>query len=71
MPSEVRFADVRKKLEHHGWTLERINGSHHHFRGEGREPITIPVHRGRVKAIYVKAIDKAIRALEREEEQGE
>jgi predicted RNA binding protein YcfA (HicA-like mRNA interferase family) len=44
MPSEVAFRDVRRKLEEHGWTLDRISGSHHVFRKEGERPISIPVH---------------------------
>jgi len=63
MASEVRFAEIRKILEQHGWTFVRIRGSHHHFRGEGRPPIVIPVHRGRVKAVYVREVEQAIREI--------
>jgi predicted RNA binding protein YcfA (HicA-like mRNA interferase family) len=73
MPSRERFGIIRKKLEQHGWTLVRIGRSSHYiFKGKGREVLSIPVHGGRwVKPFYVKAIDKAIRELEREEGQGE
>ncbi|MDX2016194.1 MAG: type II toxin-antitoxin system HicA family toxin [Planctomycetota bacterium] len=69
MPSEVRFADVRRELERHGWTLVRISGSHHIFlraaAGTGSrsdEPgiLSIPVHRGKVKAGYVGRIEKSL-----------
>jgi len=60
MPSEIRFALVRKALEHHGWTLDRINGSHHVFVKEGERPISIPVHKGRVKPVYVRKIEKVL-----------
>lgn len=57
--SEVPFRQVRRALEQHGWTLDRISGSHHVFTKEG-EPrhITIPVHKGRVKPVYIRKIEK-------------
>ncbi len=59
MPSEVRFADVRRTLEQHGWTLRRISGSHHLFEKPGEERhISIPVHRGRVAPGYLRRIEK-------------
>lgn len=58
MPSEVRFALVRKALEHHGWTLDRVNGSHHVFVKEGEGHLTIPVHKGRVKPHYVRKVER-------------
>ena len=59
MPSEVRFADIRRSLEQHGWTLIRIKGSHHHFCKEGEARlITLAVHKGRVAPEYVKQIKK-------------
>lgn len=58
MPSEVRFAVVRKFLEKHGWKLVRISSSHHIFAKQGQLPISIPVHRDRVKAVYVHKIKK-------------
>jgi predicted RNA binding protein YcfA (HicA-like mRNA interferase family) len=60
MPSEVRFAEVRKFLEHHGWTLVRISGSHYIFRKEGEQGITIPVRRGEVLPVYVRKVEKAV-----------
>ena len=59
MPSPVRFAEILRYLEKHGWRLVRINGSHHTFTkaGESR-PITVPVHHGKVDAIYEKQAKK-------------
>lgn len=56
MPSEKRFAEIRKLLERHGWRLERIHGSHHIFSKSGQTPLVIPVHKNRVKPGYVRAI---------------
>lgn len=58
-PSEVRFAEVRRVLERHGWTLDRIASSHFIFRKEG-EPrhINLPVHHGKVAPKYVKKLEK-------------
>jgi len=60
MPSEVRFAIVRKMLEKAGWTLVRISGSHHYFQKPGSLPLSIPVHGNKVKPVYVKQIKKQI-----------
>ncbi|HEV3004949.1 MAG TPA: type II toxin-antitoxin system HicA family toxin [Pirellulales bacterium] len=56
----VRFADVRKMLEGAGYALVRIRGSHHVFAKPERLPVSIPVHRGKVKAFYVRQIEKLI-----------
>ena len=63
MPSEVRFAELKKQLESHGWSLNRVRGSHHYFTGPGRQPISIPVHKGKVKNVYRKQVQQAINDL--------
>jgi predicted RNA binding protein YcfA (HicA-like mRNA interferase family) len=69
MPSDVRFAVVRKMLEDHGWTLIRIRGSHHIFQKPGTGIMPIPVHHQKVKASYVRQIEKIFR-LENTGEEG-
>ena len=61
MASELRLAYVRQLLERHGWSLTRISGSHHIFTKPDNLPISIPVHGDRVKAVYVRKIEKIIR----------
>ncbi|MEO7453499.1 MAG: type II toxin-antitoxin system HicA family toxin [Fimbriimonadales bacterium] len=40
--------DFCKTLERHGWTLLRVNGSHHIFgHADRRERISVPVHAGK------------------------
>lgn len=60
MPSEERFAVVRRLLERGGWTLVRITGSHHVFSKPGQPLLVIPVHRGKVKPFYVRQIKKIL-----------
>jgi predicted RNA binding protein YcfA (HicA-like mRNA interferase family) len=60
MPSEERFAVVRKLLEQHGWLLVRISGSHHVFKKPGAPDVSIPVHRGKVKPFYVRQVKKLV-----------
>ncbi len=64
MASEVPLRKVRRLFEAKGWVLNRIRGSHHVFSKPGRGSFPVPVHHGKVKAAYVKAIEKL---LEREE----
>lgn len=68
MALEVRFSELRRLLEQNGWRLTRIKGSHHTFVGEGRPSIPIPVHKNRVKAVYLKQVEQAIRALQADKE---
>lgn len=63
MSSTVPFRDLEKRLVTHGWELVRINGSHHIFSGVNRPMLSIPVHKGKVKRVYAKKIDKAIEQL--------
>ncbi len=58
-PNNVTFADIRKLLEESGFSLDRVSGSHHMFR---RDDIVfaIPVHRNRVKVVYVKRVIEII-----------
>lgn len=58
MPSETPFRDVEKLLSRAGYVLARIHGSHHIFTKAGRQPLSIPVHRGKVKSFYVRQIEK-------------
>jgi predicted RNA binding protein YcfA (HicA-like mRNA interferase family) len=60
MASDVRFEVVRRQFESQGWVLDRIRGSHHIFSKAGRGSFPVPVHKGRVKASYVKAIQKRL-----------
>ena len=58
MPSETPFRDVEKMLKQAGYVLARVSGSHHIFTKAGRQPMSIPVHRGKVKPFYVRQIKK-------------
>ena len=58
MPGDVAFSEVRKMLEARGYRLARIHGSHHVFIRAGVRPVPIPVHRGKVKAAYVRLVRK-------------
>ena len=58
MGNEVRFAEVRRILEGRGYVLARIRGSHHLFIKPGELPVSVPVHQGKVKSVYVRKIEK-------------
>jgi len=58
MASERRFAEVRKILEGAGFRLDRIAGSHHIFEKPGAPNFVVPVHRGKVLAVYVRKAQK-------------
>jgi predicted RNA binding protein YcfA (HicA-like mRNA interferase family) len=50
-------------LEKKGYKLTRISGSHHIFTKKDSLPVSIPVHNGKVKAFYVKQIEKIEKTL--------
>jgi predicted RNA binding protein YcfA (HicA-like mRNA interferase family) len=54
-PNNVTFSDVQALLEIEGFNLDRITGSHHIFK---KDEITfvIPVHKNRVKSVYVRRV---------------
>jgi len=50
---------ISKLLELEGFILDRITGSHHIFE-KGDIVFVIPVHRNRVKSIYIKRVIELI-----------
>lgn len=52
----VNFSDVKRAAEFFGYTLDRVSGSHHIFIAQGRNHLVIPVHKNKVKVIYVKKL---------------
>ncbi len=45
-------------LERKGYALRRVRGWHHVFTKPGALPVSVPVHRNKVKAYYVRRIEK-------------
>lgn len=65
MPSPIPFREIRKELEAAGFRLVRISSSHHIFEKPGCPHIvSIPVHRGKVKPVYGRQVQKIIEAEE-------
>jgi predicted RNA binding protein YcfA (HicA-like mRNA interferase family) len=59
MASEMRYSEVAKMLEAKGYFLHRIaKSSHHIFKRPSGGTFSVPVHHGKVKAVYVKQIEK-------------
>jgi predicted RNA binding protein YcfA (HicA-like mRNA interferase family) len=61
MASEKRFAEVRRMLERAGYVQARVHGSHHIFVKPGAGGVSIPVHKGKVKPVYVRQVERIIR----------
>lgn len=55
-PPEARFSDVRAILEAFGWTRDRQSGSHVTFVKPGEFPITVPIHAGKVRRVYLDEV---------------
>lgn len=65
LDKEIRFDELRKVLEHYGYTLKqpRSGSSHYTFRKAGKEPITIPRHEP-IKKVYVQMVKEIIESEE-------
>jgi predicted RNA binding protein YcfA (HicA-like mRNA interferase family) len=60
MPSDVSFSEIRRLVARHGWILVRIRGSHHVFKLPDGRIYVVPVHRGKVRYVYVREIKKLL-----------
>ncbi|MEM6428890.1 MAG: type II toxin-antitoxin system HicA family toxin [Deinococcota bacterium] len=61
LPTDMRFSDVRKVLEWHGYELRRSSGSHFMFRKDGFPRLDIPKRDGKTVArAYLKMIADAL-----------
>ena len=58
--TDIRFTDLAKVLTHMGYERARQKGSHVHFRKQGAPSLTIPVHSGHVRKVYVAHIIKLL-----------
>ncbi len=57
LDNDLRFDELRKVLENYGYSMRAPKGgsSHHVFRKEGKDPITIPRH-GAIKKAYIEKV---------------
>lgn len=55
-PSTASFKDVHTVLVLFGWEHASTKGSHARFRKAGERSITIPIHNGNVKRVYLDQI---------------
>jgi predicted RNA binding protein YcfA (HicA-like mRNA interferase family) len=54
-PNNCTFDDLRLMLEEEGFELDRVSGSHHIFK-KSDVIFVIPVHKNRVKSVYVEPL---------------
>ncbi|MCM3747474.1 type II toxin-antitoxin system HicA family toxin [Paenibacillus pasadenensis] len=59
-PKGITFEEVKKALEHAGYTEVRVNGSHHHFRNAQGLLTTVK----RENPVNPKAVQDALRRYE-------
>ena len=60
-PTAMRFSEIRRLVEMHGWEMAKPKGSSHFvFKKAGQFPITIPVHNERVEDVYIDQICKRL-----------
>lgn len=67
-PKNATFAQIEKLLLQENFILDRIVGSHHIFKS-GSITFVIPVHKNKVKSIYVKRVTELIEKENDKEEE--
>ena len=69
---DVRFEELRKVLEHYGYTMQtpHSGSSHYTFRKQGRMPITIPKHEP-IKKVYVEMVRQIVESEAKNDEDAE
>jgi predicted RNA binding protein YcfA (HicA-like mRNA interferase family) len=60
-PKNVRFEDLQTLLEHYGYQLVRVSGSHHRYQRQGSPPVTVSRHGTHV---HSAAIEEVLRILD-------
>lgn len=60
IPPEMRIEEINTLLNHLGYNLDRIQGSHFIFTKAERRDIIVPAHNKKVHWIYLKKIAKLI-----------
>jgi len=60
---EGTYREVENILNSAGYHLDRISGSHHIFKRNGKDGICFPVHNNSVKRCYIKTIIQKINPL--------
>jgi predicted RNA binding protein YcfA (HicA-like mRNA interferase family) len=58
-PNNATFAQIEKLLIQENFVLERVTGSHHVFK-KSDLIFVVPVHKNKVKAVYVKRVIELI-----------
>ncbi len=61
-PKEVRFEDLHKVLEWHGFELKRVKGSHHSY-VRGHLNLTVPRRTPHLRSYIVKQVLQIIEGL--------
>lgn len=72
LSKDIRFDELRKILEKHGYKMTAPgNGSSHFtFRKQGCMPITIPKHEP-IKRVYVEMVRQVVESEDKDEENVE
>ena len=62
-PTEERYQTIKIFLEHFGYQLVNVKGSHFHFKQKDKPFIAIIVHHKKVKKIYLKRMLKILQII--------
>jgi len=72
LSKDLRFDELRKVLESCGYVMNapRTGSSHHTFRKQGCQPITIPKHEP-IKKVYVEMVRQIVESEAKRNEDTE
>ena len=55
-PRNVRFEEIDQLLRLSGWKLNQVRGSHHVYRSDDGQHLSIPMHGSPAKPGYVRTV---------------
>lgn len=71
LSNDLRFEELKKVLEHYGYTMNapRSGSSHFTFRKKGETIITIPKHKP-IKKVYIELVKEIVEKEEKRNEES-
>lgn len=67
LPNDLKFSDFQKFLEHNGFTLERVRGSHYRYsKGDKMVSISVPHGKNKSNTVAVYQIKTVLDILDEE-----
>jgi len=62
---DIDYNELETYLNHYNYYYQKCHGSHHKFTDYSGNELTIPVHKNKIKKVYIRQIVKKIKEDEK------